>query len=290
MLLPLLLTIAQATGQTSALDLREADLLAQFRQLDQQTEGLLGIAAIDLTTRRSFAYHGDTQFAQASSIKIPILIEMFRAMSLNKFQLNDKVTLTPRDAVGGSGHLKDKLAKDSLNLTVKELITAMIETSDNTATNECIRMVGMENVNRTMDQLGFPRTRLQRVMLDSAAAQNDQENISTPNEMVRLADLIHQGHAVSPEASRQMVDIMRLVKAHFRKAMPAGTDIASKPGGIPGVKCETGVVYLKGRPFALSVMTAFVPENSDVVEKAAALVFRHFEALNQYNSYGHKVR
>jgi beta-lactamase class A len=125
-------------------------------------------------------------------------------------------------------------------------------------------------------------------MMDSAAALRDDENIGTPSEMVQLAELLYRGRAVNEAASREMLDILRLVKAHFKKAIP-GVDIASKPGGIPGVKCETGIVFLQNRPFALSVMTTFVPDSSDLVQQAAALVFQHYQRLSTSNSYGHKV-
>jgi beta-lactamase class A len=289
LMLIVLLLCARLLAQTSVIELLERETIAQLRDLDAKTEGALGVAAIDLSTRRSLQYHGDTVFPQASSIKIPILMRMFGDIEAGKFRLSDSITLEPKDTVGGSGHLQHQLAKGRITLAVKDVITAMMETSDNTATNQCIRMVGLENVNRMLDSLGFTQTRLQRIMLDSGAAVADRENISTPIEMAAIVDLIYQGRAVSPDASKQMLDIMRLVKAQFRKALPAGTDIASKPGGLQGVKCESGVVFLKNRPFVLSVMTSFVPASSEVVEQAALLVYRHFERLSRANSYGHFV-
>lgn len=283
-----LLLAFHANAQTTVIDLLEEKTIAQLRQLEQRSEGLLGVAAIDLNTRRTFEYHGDTQFPQASSIKIPILMEMFRAREQGKLKMTDPITLTAKDKVEGSGHLRALLDKGPLTLTIKELVTAMMETSDNTATNQCIRMVGMDTVNGALDRLGLRRTRLQRVMLDSAAARRDDENIGTPNEMVQLAELLYRGRAVNEAASREMLDIMRLVKAHFRKALPT-VDIASKPGGIPGVMCETGIIFLKNRPFALSVMTTFVPSKSELVEEATTVVYKHFERLAASNSYGHKL-
>ncbi|MCS7027040.1 MAG: class A beta-lactamase-related serine hydrolase [Bryobacteraceae bacterium] len=286
-LLVLLLAVC-AHAQPSLVELWEARTISQLERLEQSMEGLLGVAAIDLVSLRLLAYHGDTQFPQASSIKIPILVEMYRAQAEGKFRWTDEVTLSAQDVVGGSGHLKEKLAAGPLKLTWRELATAMIETSDNTATNRCIQLVGLANVNRTLDEYGLRQTRLQRIMMDTAAARRDEENISTPIEMARLVERIYQGRAVSEQASKQMLDTMRLVKAHFKKAIPQ-VDIASKPGGIPGVKCETGVVFLKNRPYVLSVMTAMVPESSDMVEKAAAIVHAHFEKLAASNRYGHKV-
>ncbi|MBI4909688.1 MAG: serine hydrolase [Acidobacteria bacterium] len=279
---------AAAHAQPTLIEILESKLVDEVKRLEARETGVAGFAAFDLTTQRMFSYHGDTQFAQASSIKIPIMMAMFRTAAGGKFQLTDKVTLTAREAVGGSGHLRERLLVGPVILTIKEVITAMMETSDNTATNHCIRMVGMEAVNRTLADYGMKKTRLQRVMMDSGAARGGAENIATPEEMARLAALLHQGKAVTPAASAEMLDILRLVKAHFKKAIP-GVDIASKPGGIPGVKCETGVVYLKNRPYALSVMTSFVPDSSDMVERVAAMIHGHFVMLSKSNSYGNRT-
>ncbi|MDX1978694.1 MAG: serine hydrolase [Bryobacteraceae bacterium] len=283
------LVVLPCFAQPSVADLLERDTIARLRQLDDSTEGVLGAAAIDLASGRRFAYHGDTLFPQASSIKIPILIEMYRAADAGRFRMSDTVTLKPEDMVGGSGHLKDTLKARPLTLTIRELVTAMMETSDNTATNQSIRMVGMDRVNATLAAFGFTHTRLQRVMLDSAAARRGEENISTPNEMSRIVEWIYRGRAAGEASTTEMIAIMKRVKAHFRKALPAGVEIASKPGGVPGVKCESGIVFLNNRPFIMSVMTTFVPAESTVVEQAALLIFRHFETLAKSNPYGHKV-
>jgi beta-lactamase class A len=126
-------------------------------------------------------------------------------------------------------------------------------------------------------------------MMDSAAARRDDENISTPEEMARIVERIYRGRAAGPASTEEMIAILKRVKAHFRKALPAEVEIASKPGGIPGVKCESGIVFRGNRPFVMSVMTTFVPPESDVVERAATLIFRHFDTLAKSNAYGHKV-
>lgn len=285
----LVLMSAVAFAQPELAEILEGKVLQEVRKVEEREVGVVGFAALDLTSQRMFSYHGDTLFAQASSIKIPILIEMYRAAAGGKFRMDDKLTLNAKDAVGGSGTLREKLLAGPLTLSVKDIVTAMMESSDNSATNQCIRMVGMDNVNRTMDSYGMKKTRLQRMMMDSSAAQHDAENISTPHEMVRIVELLYRGKAVTPQASAEMIEILKLVKAHFKKAIP-NVVIASKPGGISGVKCETGIVYLQDRPYALSVMTTFVTDESDAVEQVAAIVHRHFALLAKSNSYGNHLR
>lgn len=251
----------------------------------------MGLAAIDLTTGRTICFQCETQFATASSIKIPILIGMFRAMRAGEFTIDDKVTLEKKDIVGGSGHLNPTIEKGPLTLTVRELMTAMIETSDNTATNRCIRMVGMERVNRILADLGFHSIRLQRVMMDAEAGRADRENIASPVEMARLVEMLYRGTAAPAEDCKAMLDIMRLVKGGMNKAVPERTVIASKTGGIPGVKNQAGVVYLEGRPFVLSVYASLLGDPKvDPVEDLTRPVFRYFERLSRANRYGHLVK
>lgn len=281
---------APLAAQENVEALLERKTLAAIAKYDEGFDGALGVAAIDLSTGRMFSYHGGAVFAQASSIKIPVLMRLFQLAEQGKPRLDDKVTMTKADIVGGSGELQKKLADGDVTLTWRELAAAMMESSDNAATNKLIALAGMEQVNRLMDEMGFHATRLRRVMMDAQAARSDLENVSTPVEMARLAELLYRGKAVSAEASRQMLDIMSLVKAEMRKAVPAAVRVASKPGGVPGVNCETGIVFLERRPFVLSVMGAGMAEGAaSPVGPVTAIVLKHFERLAALNAFGHRV-
>jgi beta-lactamase class A len=286
-----LLLVATVTAQPSIEDLLESKTLAAIADLDRSFDGAIGVAALDLTTGRTLAYHGETVFAQASSIKIPILMRAFQAASEGRFSLDDQLALTAKDTVGGSGQLQRLLESGPVSLSIRDLLTAMIRDSDNVATNRAIALVDMASVNRMLDELGFLNTRLRRIMIDSGAARRNLENVSTPLEMVRLVRLLHDGNFVSPRASEEMIAIMTLVDAAMRKTIPEEIRVASKPGGVPGVQCETGIVYLRHRPFALSVMSAAAPEGAaSPVGGLTTIVLRHFQRLASINAAGHRVR
>lgn len=246
----------------------------------------MGVAAIDLKTGERWSYHGKTLFPQASAIKIPILIEMFRLREEGKLRFDEMVRLDPKEMVGGSGVLQKRLKDGAITVSIEELVREMIASSDNTATNWCIRRAGMANVNQTMSRLGFLSTRLQRVMIDQAAASRDEENISTPEEMVEIAKLIYDAKAVNAKASGEMIAMMKLVKAEMRKGVPPEVEVASKVGEMTGVRTETGIIYLKGRPFVLAVMGTYLKEPQSPVEAITRLVFEHFQKLAQGNIYG----
>lgn len=253
-----------------------------------EVDGAFGYAALDLTTGRVVSKNGEVAFAQASAIKIPILVTLFRDVSQGRLKLDGVVTLTARDSVGGSGGLQDKLKSSSQTLTLQELALLMIRDSDNTATNVLIAQVGMERVNALMTELGMKSTHLRRVMMDSAAALRGDENASTPLEMARLAAMIYRGEVAG---AGEIVKILKTVRAAVRQAVPARVEVASKPGGIPGVNTETAIVYLEGRPFVFAAAgTALAEGASNPVLLAAGIAFDHFERLARTNAYGHRVR
>lgn len=280
-----LLVVLTLSGQTAP-ELFEQKLLARLRALDNQLDGVLGVAVIDLSTGQTFSLHGDTIFPQASSIKIPIMAEMYRAERAGEFSFSDAVTLKPNAYVGGSGELQKGLLQGAVKTTIGKLVTAMIEESDNTATNWCIAKLGMARVNRLLDELNLVNTRLRRIMLDTGAAARNEENVSTPKEMARLVEMIYRQRLVDPSASMDMRNLMGLAKADFRKSVPAAVEVASKPGEVLGVRCETGIIFLPGRPFVLSVMSSFVVGEDNPVPAVTRLVFGHFERLANGNRYG----
>lgn len=247
----------------------ETKLLERVRAIESDIGGVLGFAAIDLTTGRVIQHNADAVFPQASSIKIPIMMQVFEQARAGAFKLTDPVTVQPKESVAGSGHLRLMIRERAVTVSVEELVTAMIETSDNTATNKLIALVGMPKVNAMLDRLGFPKTRLRRIMLDAAAAERNDENVSTPLEMARLAEMIYRGKAVDEAASKRMLAILKLVDADFRAAVPAAVEVAAKPGELTGVRCETGIVFAQGRPFALSVASTYLNEPENPVRAVA---------------------
>lgn len=279
LLLPML--SAQSLGS-----LLTEKLQARIAAYDQAMEGALGVAVIDLSTGEKWSYHGKTVFPTASVIKVPILIELFRLSEEGKLNFAERVTILPAETVGGSGVLQTRLKLGPLTLAIEEIVREMIVSSDNTATNWCIRRIGMAGVNRTMAAMGYASTRLQRVMIDQPAATRNEENVSTSEELADLLRLLYEGKAVSPRASAEMLAIMKDVKASMRKAVPPGIEVASKVGEMVGVRAEAGIVYLKGRPFALAVMSSYLKEPFSPVEAIARIVFEHFERLAQGNIYG----
>ena len=282
-----LLLAAVSRGETSVQHLWESKQHAKIRALDESLNGVLGVATIDLTSGRVYVYNGDAVFPTASSIKIAIMIQMFRDERAGKFHFTDQKILGPTDYAGGSsGPISDAIRKGPATFPIRELMEQMILYSDNSATNKCIDLTGMENVNRLLTGFGLRSTRLRRKMMDSAAVARGDENVSTPLELARLMEMIYRGTAADAASSKAMLDLLKGVKAGMRGAIPAGIEVAAKPGELPGVHCEVGAVLLPGRPFILNVMSTFLSDGANPVGPVTSIVLDHFQRIARSSVYG----
>lgn len=229
----------------------------RFEEIAAGVSGVMGIVVDDLSGDYRFAVNEDREFAQASAIKIPILIEVLKQADEGKFNLADLHWVTSKHQVAGSGILSE-LGDRSTQMSVEDLATCMIMLSDNTATNMLIDLVGMENVTATMKSLGCEHTKLQRRMMDTAASTRGEENISTPADAARLLRMLHVGSAVNRQVSDRALALLRKPKpGAVNSVVPAGVPVAFKAGSIPGVETEWAIVELKGRPFLVVMMGAY---------------------------------
>jgi len=158
---------------TAFAQLAARDILKQKTEKDLQaiiasSPSLTGLMAVDLSSGESISINENVVFTQASAIKIPILMEVYKQAHEKKFALSDIRPLLPSNTVAGSGILN--VMFDPVNLSIRNLCVLMIGLSDNSATNTLIELVGMKNVTNTMQSLGFSNTRLQRKMIDQPAS------------------------------------------------------------------------------------------------------------------------
>jgi beta-lactamase class A len=267
-------------------------LAKQLQQMAADFDGVLGIAVKDLGSGETFFANADTVFPQASSIKIPILLELFRQAQVGTLKLDERVDVKKSQMAAGSGVLL-RFSDGGSALSLRDLAVLMIVLSDNTATNILIDRVGMQNVNDNLRRLGLSQTRLQRIMLDTEAQRASRENLSTPREMVMLLELLDAGKTLDPKHTQAALEILKYSKnTALRRSLPPGVALASKPGGIGGVACESGIVYLAGKPYAISVMTTF-DKDSDAADNAitdvSRRVYSYFERLARSNSLGARV-
>jgi beta-lactamase class A len=177
-----------------------------------------------------------------------------------------------------------------LQLTILDVAILMIIVSDNTATNLCIDLAGMDATNTLTRELGLPRTTLRRKMQDQAAVARNDENVATPAECVAMLERLLAGQPSPWVAERALAILKKPKRGWFNVAVPATVPMANKPGGMDRVKCDAGVVFLPRRPYAMAIMTAFgmrePSEQERWVVEAARAVHETMVVLDRTSDYG----
>lgn len=267
-------------------------LEAAIHDVDQHLEGVMGVAIEDLTTGDQFFLHDNEVFAQASSIKIAILADLDLQAQQGKLKLTDLYTVQASDLVPDSD-IMGGLTPGVTRVTLRDLATMMVAVSDNSATNVLIDRLGMDNVNAMLDSLGLAHTRLRRKMMELEAAKQGRENISTPREMMMLLGAIYRGKVLDKESTANFFKVLSTNKdSWIPRDLPAEVKIANKPGSLEGVRNDSGIVFVAGRPYVICVMTAFLENERDgeeAISKVSLAAWRMFDRLSRASEYGRVV-
>ena len=267
-------------------------LKANIQEIDAQLDGVMGIAIEDLNTGKQFFSHENEVFAQASSIKIAVLADLYLRVQQGKLKLTDLYTVQASDLVQDSD-IMGGLTPGVTRITLRDLATMMVAVSDNSATNVLIDRVGMENVNAMLASVGIEHTRLHRKMMDLDAAKQGRENISTPREMMTLLADIYRGKVLNVEGKGDFFKVLSTNKdSWIPRDLPADVKIANKPGALEGVRNDSGIVFVEGRPYVICVMTAFLTNERDgeeAISKVSLAAWRMFDRLGRASEYGRVV-
>ncbi len=267
-------------------------LEASIDQVDQHLDGVMGLAIEDLNTGDHFLLHEDEVFAQASSIKITVLANLYLQAEQGKLKLTDLYTVQSSDLVPDSD-IMNGLTPGVTRLTLRDLATMMVAVSDNAATNVLIDRVGTQNVNAMLDSLGLTHTRLRRKMMDLQAAKEGRENISTPHEMMTLLDAIYRGKVLNKQSTADFFKMLSTNKdSWIPRDLPADLKVADKPGALEAVRNDSGIVFVEGRPYVICVMTSFLRnerEGEEAIRKVSLEAWRMFDRLSRATEYGRVV-
>ena len=282
-------TAAPSPGKQKALWQK---LETSINHVDEHLDGVMGVAIEDLATGDHFFLHEDEVFAQASSIKITVLANLYSQAQEGKLKLTDLYTVQTADLVPDSD-IMNGLTPGVTRITLRDLATMMVAVSDNSATNVLIDRVGMQSVNAMLDSLGLTHTRLRRKMMDLQAAKEGRENISTPREMMTLLDAIYHGKVLNKEMTAEFFKMLSTNKdSWIPRDLPADLKIANKPGALEAVRNDSGIVFVEGRPYVICVMTAFLRnerEGEQAITKVSLETWRMFDRLSRATEYGRVV-
>jgi beta-lactamase class A len=258
-------------------------------------KGVFAVAFKDLGTEREISINDREQFHAASTMKTPVMIEVYKQVAAGKFSLNDQVILKNEFAsiVDGNKFQLDSADDSETTLyrhigearTVKELLYQMITVSSNLATNIIIEKVGPGNVLRTMRDMGAMDIQVRRGVEDNKAFQKGLNNTTTAHDLLLIFEQIAQGKAVNEEASADMIRV--LTGQHFKEiipaGLPAGIKVAHKTGSITGVQHDSGIVFLPdGRKYVLVILSKELEDEKSAIKSMARVSGMIYEYMNRH--------
>ena len=276
-----------------------------------EVPGEVGVAAKHVDSREHLHFNADAVFFTASTFKIPILAELYRQVDEGIIDPEERIELTDEYCSPGSGVLKEM--RTGLHLTIHDLAMLMIIISDNTATDTLYHLVGRARLDSTMRSLGLNRTRLpmtcremlysmcgvetddialgnakvtacldtQEIVADSPALSEDQGDVSSPMDLIKLLEVIYNGDMHSPRSREAIMDILSRQQGNsiIPSDLPLGTKVAHKTGGMPTVRCDAGIVFSSSGPYFVAIMAKHVTDMKTVDSRLAAVskaVYDHF--------------
>lgn len=255
------------------------------------TEGRFAVAFKDLTTGDTLFINADSVFHAASTMKTPVMAELFRQAGEGKFSLTDSVVIKNefKSIVDGSPYSlsrdsdSDTLIYDRVGKkeTIMNLMTDMIIVSSNLATNILIDMVGAKKVDSLLIRIGAPNMNVLRGVEDTKAFEAGMNNTTSARGQLLLYELIATNRLVDAKASEEMIRV--LSDQRFGEIIPArlpkDVTVAHKTGSITGVQHDGGIVILPdGRKYILVLLASKLKDPDKGVEtmaKVSELIYRH---------------
>jgi beta-lactamase class A len=271
MTLPLLL-LAALGGQIGSADSLRAAIL---NRIASESGATVAVALRDPSSGLMVLVEPDLRFHAASTMKVPVLIELVRRVDAKDLRWTDSITIKNEFAsiVDGSPFTLDKnddsdstvYAAIGTRWPIRQLATRMIVRSSNLATNLLIERLEARRVTATIRRLGADSMVVLRGVEDGKAYEKGLNNTTTARDLSTLLLAIAAGHAASRAGTREMLRILE--SQEFNDGIPAGlppgTRVAHKTGEITATWHDAALIYPPGgKPYALVVLTRGVPERA----------------------------
>jgi beta-lactamase class A len=261
----LLIPLFSCTDKVSNKEKFEQNIQAQIDSID----GTIAVAFYSLSQPKdSLLINVDEKFHAASTMKVPVMIELFKQDHEGKIDLQDSILLKNefKSIVDGSLYSMD-INDDSddiiysqigTKVALSDLMHSMITVSSNLATNVLIELVGAKNTTATMRSLGARNIEVLRGVEDQKAYDQGLSNSTTARDLMIIMEAIANNTAGRQGDCEAMITILKdqqhndLIPMH----LPKEVQVAHKTGSITGVHHDAGIVYLPdGRSYILVLLS-----------------------------------
>ena len=260
----------------------EGSLKRQIKKELAAVKGTFAVAFKDLQTGEEILINAKESFHAASTMKTPVMIEVYNQAAAGKFSLSDSIVVhqnfesiadQSEFVLGQSSDSDQELyGQTGRKVAIKDLLYRMIIQSSNLATNLIIELVGAEKVNQTMRLIGAKDIRVLRGVEDLKAYEKGLNNITTAYDQLLIYTLLAQGKIADAADTKAMTAI--LLDQKFNEIIPAKlpkeVKVAHKTGSITGVQHDAGIVYLPdGRKYVLVLLSKDLQDEKAGVEVLA---------------------
>jgi beta-lactamase class A len=269
------LFLAPLRAQTDKLAAAEAAVEKRIAESDAD----VGVSLRTLDGKTEWEFQADQFFHAASTMKVAVMIELYHQQQEGKLDLSDSLPIHNefKSLVDGSPFRLNPADDSETDLykaegqtrTIRQLCDLMITSSSNLATNLIIEKLGVENIRATVTSLGASGVQVLRGVEDNKAYEKNLNNLTTARGLQILLTAIATGKAVSPDASRQMIEILERQKFNegIPAGLPAGTRVAHKTGEITKIHHDGAIVFAP-RPFVLVILVRGIADKKE----SAALI------------------
>jgi beta-lactamase class A len=241
----------------------------------------VAVALVDMATGDSLLIDSNTRMHAASTMKVPVMLELFRLAERGELSLDAPVEVRNSFVSIADGSTYSLTATDDSDaelydmvgtaLPMRELIRRMIVRSSNLATNILIELADPERIAETLSRVGASEMRVLRGVEDIPAYERGMNNTTTAYGLMKTLEAVAGDEVVSRESSAGMVRI--LAEQEFREMIPSGlpegTRVANKTGWIPGISHDGAIIYPAARePYVLVVLTRGFTDPEDAARAA----------------------
>ncbi len=263
---------------------RKENLKKEIESVLQKQEGTFAVAFKDLRSKEEILINEHDSFHAASTMKTPVMIEVFKQAAEGKFALTDSITITTefKSIVDGSPFRLDSLNDSEQDLfrhvgekrPLSDLVYRMIIKSSNLATNIIIDLVDATKVTETMRSMGAKDIQVLRGVEDSKAYALGKNNTTTAYDLMVIFEKIANGEAVNPEASKAMTNILldQTYNTIIPAKLPQDVKVAHKTGWITGLNHDSAIVFLPdGRIYVLVLLSKDLKNEKAAIEAMATV-------------------